>query len=195
MGDIVEGITESSEGSGSSSFNGMNYNPGLEGVFLMHKSEELHQNRLLKLDRKQQEISHTLTELKDHLKRCYRELKKPAADGEERTVDLSEYKDQIMQLWNEWKEELKKKDLDEYKSLSNVLDQLDFSKLSIEQLDDKLIPELEKIQRFHEFKYQQIPNELRMFIELFTILVEILKEIPKKFAEVNSHISRNATRG
>ncbi|PCI95189.1 hypothetical protein COB11_02850 [Candidatus Aerophobetes bacterium] len=195
MTEVIEGIVESTSGSESNSCNGMLYNPGLEGVYLLQKVEKQHQSRLLNLDRKQQEISHTLTELKDHLKRCYRELKKPEVDGEVRTIDLSKYKDQIMQLWNEWKVELKNKDLDEYKSLSDVLNQLDFSKLSIEELDDKLIPELEKIQRFHEFKYQQIPNELRMFIELFTILVEILKEIPKKFAEVNSHISRNSTRG
>ena len=101
----------------------------------------------------------------------------------------------ILNLWNEWKESLKERDMDEYNNLKVNLEELDFSKLTLEQLDDKLIPELEKVQRHFEFKYQKIPNELRMFIELFTILVDILKEFPKKFAEVNSHINRSSARG
>ena len=167
------------------------YHPGREGVRLMEKTEELHQSRLLKLDEKQRELSQKLSHIKDELKRCYRILKNNPEEPEN-GVDILNHKDEILKLWEEWKAELKETDPEEFRSLTVELDKLDFSKLSIEQLDDVLIPELEKIQRFHEFKYQQIPNELRMFIELFTILVEILKEFPKKFAESMSHTIRNS---
>lgn len=191
MADTVELIDKVSSAETLGPVNTGEYNTGYEGVKLMLSAESLHQNRLLKLDRKQQEISHTLSEIKDHLKKCYRHIK----NGDKEIVDISSSKGAILKLWEEWKAALKEKDLDEYNSLTLELDKMDFSNLSIEVLDDKLIPELEKIQRFHEYKYQQIPNELRMFIELFTILVEILKEIPKKHAEVISHISRSTTRG
>lgn len=174
------------QGSGSKE-----YNFGLEGVWLMHSAEQLHHNRLNNLESKQDELNAKLGALKDHLKTSYKHLKKEGNTP----LNLSHAKENILKLWNEWKEHLKEKDLDEYQNLKTNLDELDFSNLSLEQLDDKLIPELEKIQRHYEFKYQKIPNELRMFIELFTILVEILKEFPKKFAEVNNHINRSSARG
>lgn len=167
------------------------YHPGYEGVLLMHKTEQLHQKRLLDLDAKQQAISNKLSVIKDELKRCYRLIKNNPENPAE-GINLSEHKDSIIKLWEEWKAELKESDPEEYNNLTLELDKLDFSKLSLEMLDDKLVPELEKIQRHHEFKYQQIPNELRMFIELFTILVEILKELPKKYAESISQTIRNS---
>lgn len=167
------------------------YNFGLEGVWLMYKAEQLHHGRLNHLENKQEELNIKLGQLKDHLKASYKHLKKENAGP----LDLSHVKENILKLWNEWKEHLKEKDPEEFQNLKTNLDELDFSKLSLEHLDDKLIPELEKIQRHYEFKYQKIPNELRMFIELFTILVEILKEFPKKYAEINAHINRSSARG
>lgn len=167
------------------------YNFGLEGVYLMYSAENLHQKRLQDLENKQQELNDKLMALKEHLKKSYKHLK---ADKKE-PLDLTPVKENILKMWNEWKEDLKKRDIDEYNNLKTNLEDLDFSKLSLEHLDDKLIPELEKIQRHYEFKYQKIPNELRMFIELFTILVEILKEFPKKYSELNGHINRSSSRG
>jgi hypothetical protein len=159
------------------------YNFGLEGVNLMFKSELLHQDRLSSLEKKQADINHKLSNLNDHLKKTYKHLKSET----KHPINLTEIKENVLKLWNEWKEDLKKRDLDEYNNLKVDLEQLDFSKLTLEHLDDKLIPELEKVQKHYEFKYQKIPNELRMFIELFTILVEILKEFPKKQAELGHH--------
>ena len=170
---------------------GREYNFGLEGSKLMFLAEDIHQSRLSKLEAKQEMLNHKLSNLKDHLKASYKHLKGGSKEG----LDLTHVKENILNLWNEWKESLKERDMDEYNNLKVNLEQLDFSKLTLEQLDDKLIPELEKVQRHFEFKYQKIPNELRMFIELFTILVDILKEFPKKFAEVNSHINRSSARG
>lgn len=171
--------------------NNKDYNFGLEGVWLMYEAEALHQKRLGHLEDKQEELNYKLGQLKDHLKTSYKHLKKENAGS----LDLSHVKENILKLWNEWKNHLKEKDLEEFNNLKVNLDELDFSNLSLEHLDDKLIPELEKIQRHYEFKYQKIPNELRMFIELFTILVEILKEFPKKLAELNNHINRSSSRG
>lgn len=167
------------------------YSFGLEGVNLMYQAETVHHQRIQDLDKKQQELNDKLMAIKDHLKRSYKHMK---TDGKE-LLDLSDVKHHIIKLWNEWKEDLKNRDPDEYNNLKTNLDDLDFSKLTLEHLDDKLIPELEKVQRHFEFKYQKIPNELRMFIELFTILVEILKEFPKKYSELNSHINRSIARG
>jgi hypothetical protein len=167
------------------------YNFGIEGVHLMYSAESLHQKRLEDLEKRQQELNDKLMALKDHLRKSYKHLK---SDNKE-PLDLSHVKQNILNLWNEWKEDLKTRDIDEYNNLKTNLEELDFSHLNLEHLDDKLIPELEKIQRHFEFKYQKIPNELRMFIELFTILVEILKEFPKKYSELNSHINRSVTRG
>ncbi len=167
------------------------YNFGLEGVNLMYSAESLHQKRLQDLENKQQELNDKLMALKDHLKKSYKHLKSES----KQPLDLTPVKEHILKMWNEWKEDLKKRDIEEYNNLKTNLEELDFSKLTLEHLDDKLIPELEKIQRHYEFKYQKIPNELRMFIELFTILVEILKEFPKKYSELNGHINRSITRG
>ncbi|MEI8301138.1 MAG: hypothetical protein WCG10_05975 [Chlamydiota bacterium] len=165
-------------------------NFGLEGVNLMFKAEALHQNRLNTLESKQDDLNKKLSDLNAYVKKCYKHLKSDSKIP----FDLSEIKQNVLALWNEWKESLKTKDPDEYKNLKVDLEKLDFSKMSLEDLDDKLIPELEKIQRHHEYQYQKIPNELRMFIELFTILVEILKEFPKKFAEINGHINSRMAR-
>ncbi|MBM3191818.1 MAG: hypothetical protein FJZ63_04120 [Chlamydiae bacterium] len=66
--------------------------------------------------------------------------------------------------------------------------------MTLDDIENNLIPELEKVQRHFEYQYQKIPNELRMFIELFTILVEIVKEFPKKYAEINGHINNRMAR-
>lgn len=166
-------------------------NLGLEGVWLMNSAENTHQGRLKRLEEKQMALHHKLNALKDHLRRAY----KPIKEDSKELADLSQYKQEIIQLWNEWKEDLKNTDFEEYKNLKVDLDKLDFSKLSLSHLSDELIPELEKIQNYHTLKYEKIPTELRMFIELFTILVEILKELPKKFAESNAHINRNIGKG
>ena len=160
-------------------------NFALEGIDLMFRAESLHQQRLERLERKQDELNEKLSALKDHLKKCYKQLK---SDSKE-PVNVSELKENVLTLWNEWKESLKDKDMEEYRNLKVDLEKLDFSKMSLEDLDDKLIPELEKVQKHFEFKYQKVPNELRLLIELFTILVEILKECPKSFAQINRHIT------
>jgi len=166
-------------------------NFGLEGVYLMYSAEELHHNRLSDLEARQQDLNLKLAHLKTYLEKCHKHLK---SDSKE-PLDISAAKEATLKLWNEWRAFLKEKDLDEYKSLSTDLEKLDFSKLTLEHLEDQLIPELEKIRSHFEFKYQKIPNELRLHMELFTIMVEILKEFPKKFAESISHTNRNIARG
>lgn len=188
------------EGFSSNASSKQNYNFGLEGVSLMYGAEQLHHKKLSDLDEKQEKLEAKLTALKNHLARCYKHLKEQQADKNNKDkkklpIDLSEIKESVMSLWNEWKDHLKKTDLEEYKSLKVDLDKLDFSNMSLEKLEDELIPELGNIQRHHEFKYQKIPNELRLAIELFTILVEILKEFPKKYSELNGHINRSMARG
>lgn len=160
-------------------------NFALEGIGLMFQAESLHQKRLQNLERKQEELNEKLSALKDHLKKCYKQLKSDS----KAPVNISELKESVLSLWNEWKESLKERDMEEYHNLKVDLEKLDFSKMTLEELDDKLIPELEKVQKHFEFKYQKIPNELRLHIELFTILVEILKECPKTFAQINRHIT------
>lgn len=167
------------------------YNLGLVGSDLMFKAEELHQNRLKGLEDQQDKLNRKLSALKDHLKKCYNHLK---SDSKE-PVNLSEIKESILNLWNEWRDYIKEKDPAEYASLKTDLEKLDFSNLTAENIEKTLISELENIQRHFEFKYSQIPNQLRLFIELFTILVEILKEFPKKFSELNGHINRNIGKG
>jgi thymidylate synthase len=166
-------------------------NLGLAGAYLMFQAESLHQTRLQDLEDKQLVLNNKLSALKNHLKECYTHLKSDS----KQPLNLSEIKESILKLWNEWREAVKEKDPAEYATLKTDLERLDFSNLTAENIEKTLISELENIQRHYEFKYSQIPNQLRLFIELFTILVEILKEFPKKFAEVNSHINRNIGKG
>lgn len=166
-------------------------NFGLIGANLMFGAEELHQNRLQSLEDKQQTLNIKLSALKNHLKQCYNQLKSDSKDP----INLDEIKESILKLWNEWRDAVKEKDPEEYKTLKTDLEKLDFSNLTKENIEKTLISELENIQRHFEFKYSQIPNQLRLFIELFTILVEILKEFPKKYSEGNSHIIRNTGKG
>lgn len=166
-------------------------NFGLEGVYLMYSAEEMHHKKLSGLEARQQDLNLKLSHLKTHLEKSHKHLKSESKVP----LDLSATKESVLKLWNEWRDFLKTSDLEEYKSLSIDLENLDFSKLTLEHLEDQLIPELEKIRSHFEFKYQKIPNELRLHMELFTIMVEILKEFPKKFAEANGHINRNIARG
>lgn len=179
MSDVVENVSNTEA------------NFGLEGVYLMYSAEALHHQRLTDLETRQQELNLKLSHLKTHIERCHKYLKSDAKTP----LDLSAAKEAILKLWNEWRDFLKEKDFSEYQSLTTELDKLDFSNLSQEHIDEKLIPELERIRNHFEFKYQKIPNELRLHMELFTVMVEILKEFPKKFAEVNGHINRNIARG
>lgn len=166
-------------------------NFALHAVDLLYGAENLHNKRLSDLDKDHLELSEKISAIKNYLQQGYKHIK----SGSDQPLNLAQAKDQILALWNEWKEELKKTNLDEYHNLKIDLDTLDFSQMDLDTLDEKLIPELEKIQRHHEFKFQQIPSKLRMFIELFSILVEILKEIPKRQDEMTSHFNRNAVRG
>lgn len=166
-------------------------NFALHAIDLMFRAEDLHNNRLADLDKQHTSLSEKLSAVKDHLQKAYKHIRSGSKDS----LNLEEVKEQVISLWEEWKEELKNSDLEEYHNLKTDLNELDFSELSLEKLEEKLIPELEKIQRHHEFKFQQIPSKLRMYLELFSILVEILKEIPKKQDEVQGHMNRNAVRG
>jgi hypothetical protein len=166
-------------------------NFGLAGVDLMYAAEKQHHDRLTKLEELQQSLNTKLTHIKTHAEKSHKFLKKDTEDP----LDFEATKTTILNLWNEWREYLEKKDPEEYKNLTNDLNKLDFSNLTKENIDDVLLPELDKMRNYFEFKYQKIPNELRLHMELFTIMVEILKEFPKKFAEVNSHTNRNIARG
>ncbi len=171
------------------SFQDQNF--ALDAIDLLCRTEDLHNSRLRDLDSEHATLNEKISALKDYLQKAYKHIK----SGSDESLDLSEAKEQILALWEEWKEELKNSDTGEYHDLSKDISQLDFSNLDLETLDDVLIRELEKIQRHHEFKFGQIPSKLRMYIELFSILVEILKEIPKKQDEVTSHMNRNSARG
>lgn len=169
---------------------GIEPNFGLEGVNLMFQTEALHQGKLDALEKKQDALNLRLSALKDYLKKCYNHLKSDSKVP----VNLSSMKEHILKLWNEWKETLKEKDPEEYKNLKVDLEKVNFSMMTLDDIENNLIPELEKVQRHFEYQYQKIPNELRMFIELFTILVEIVKEFPKKYAEINGHINNRMAR-
>lgn len=166
-------------------------NFGLEGVYLMYAAETQHHKKLMDLEERQQSLNTKLSHIKTHSEKCHKHLKKDTDDR----LNFEATKTTILNLWNEWREYLEKKDPEEYKNLTNDLNKLDFSNLTKENIDDVLLPELDKMRNYFEFKYQKIPNELRLHMELFTIMVEILKEFPKKFAEVNSHTNRNIARG
>lgn len=185
----LESISAINESSSIENIN-QQYHPGWEGVKLLLGVENAHKKNLLSLDSQQQDISFTLGEIKDHLKRCEKHVKSDA-----KSADLNMHKENILKLWNDWREELKTKNSKELNDMSRQLENLDFKNISLDDIDNIVIPELEKVRRHHEHKYGQIPNQLRLFIELFTITVEILKDVPKKFQEVNSHISRNTTKG
>jgi hypothetical protein len=190
--DTVDNIIQQLEDvSLQSKKNNNEYPLGRIGADLMFGAEKLHQNRLRKLEDQQADLNMKLSALKDYLKQCYNHLK---SDSKE-PLNLSEIKDNVLKLWNEWRDYVKEKDPAEYASLKTDLERLDFSNLTADNIEKTIISELENIQRHFEFKYSQIPNQLRLFIELFTILVEILKELPKKAAELNGHINRNVGRG
>lgn len=166
-------------------------NFALDAIDLMFGAENIHNNRLADLDKQHTALSEKISAIKSHLEEIYNHMK----SGSEEPLNLEDAKTSILALWEEWREELKASDLSEFQSLKVELDKLDFSDIHLTTLEKELIPELEKIQRHHEFKFQQIPSKLRMFLELFSILVEILKEVPKKEDEAKSLMNKNSTRG
>lgn len=167
------------------------YQMAAEGINLLFGVEAIHNKRLQTLQDKQIDLNHRLSHIKQLLKETYNKLK----ENPDKSFSFNHLKEDILKLWSEWKEDLKTSNLEEYKSLTVELDKLDFEHMTLKELDDKLIPELEKIQRHFEFKFQKIPNELRLFIELFAIIVDILKEVPKRQDEMLTHINRKLAGG
>lgn len=165
-------------------------NFSLHAIGLLNGAEALHNQRIQDLNEKHGCLNEKISALKAHLEKCYNHVKK----GSKENLDLSSAKGSIIDLWNEWKEELKTTNSKEYNHIKKDLESIDFSNLDIDKIYDEIIPELEKIQRHHEFKFTQIPSTLRLFIELFSILVEILKEIPKKQDELLTHTNQKMSR-